>query len=383
MEGLVSPDADGPRLLYGEIEEDLRASVRALLTDRCPWQAVLARVETAEVTDTALWRALAAIGAAGLPIADADGGSGASFREASVVAEELGRAVAPVPFLGSAVLATAALLALPDSGGGRPSAGTLAGLAAGERTATLLVPLATPPDAPFPASVRAADGRLTGTVRGAADADVADLLVVPATGPDGAGLYLVAAADSERTPLVGLDLTRPLADIRLSAAPARALATGAPAEQAVRSALVTGAALLAAEQLGVAEWALETTIGHLRIRTQFARPLGSFQALKHRLADLWVAISQARAVVRNAAGAVAAGGPDAPLAAALAQAFVPGVAVRAAEEAVQMHGGIGFTWEHPAHLYLKRAKSAALALGTADRHRAAIARMVDLPGADG
>jgi len=159
------------------------------------------------------------------------------------------------------------------------------------------------------------------------------------------------------------------------------VASGRRAADALESALVAGAALLAAEQLGAAEWALDTTVAHLKERVQFGRPLGSFQALKHRLADLWVSLSQARAVVRNAAGALADGSPDAPLAAALAQAFVSEVAVRAAEEAVQLHGGTGFTWEYPVHLYLKRAKSSAIALGTADRHRARIAELVDLPPA--
>ncbi|GAA3754097.1 hypothetical protein HDA32_004375 [Spinactinospora alkalitolerans] len=367
-------------LLYTEVEEDLRASVRSLLADKCAWDAVLARVENeaGDVADKALWRDLAEMGVTGLPVPEERGGAGVTLRETAVVAEELGRAAAPVPFLGSAVLATAALLALGDDA--EAAAGeTLAALASGERDAALVVPLATEPDAAFPEAVRADGGALTGEVRGVVDALTADVLVVPATGPDGPGLYLVEAGDAVRTPVVSLDLTRPLAAVELRSAPARALAVGKKAETAVQSALVTGAALLSAEQLGVAEWALDTTVAYLKTRTQFGRPVGSFQALKHRLADLWVAISQARAVVRNAADAVATDSPEAPLAAALAQAFVSGVAVKAAEEAVQLHGGIGFTWEHPAHLYLKRAKSAAIALGTADRHRLTIARLVELP----
>ncbi len=146
--------------------------------------------------------------------------------------------------------------------------------------------------------------------------------------------------------------------------------------------LTVGAAILASEQLGVAQWCLDTTVDYLKTRHQFGRPVGSFQGLKHRLAELWVAVTQARAVARNAAGCVAEGDPDAPIAVAVAQAHCSGVAVRAAEECVQMHGGIGFTWEHPAHLYLKRAKSDAIALGTPDRHRATLARLVDLPAPD-
>jgi alkylation response protein AidB-like acyl-CoA dehydrogenase len=139
------------------------------------------------------------------------------------------------------------------------------------------------------------------------------------------------------------------------------------------------AALLASEQLGVAEWCLDSTVEYVKIRHQFGRPVGSFQAVKHRLADVWVEVTQARAVARYAADRAASADPDLPVAASLAQAYVGSVAVRAAEEAVQLHGGIGFTWEHPAHLFLKRAKSSAVAFGTADRHRQELATLVNLP----
>jgi alkylation response protein AidB-like acyl-CoA dehydrogenase len=230
----------------------------------------------------------------------------------------------------------------------------------------------------------AGDGRLTGVVTSVADAATADVLVVPAAGDDGPGLYLVASLDgtgARAEPFLTLDLTRGLANVTLDGAPARALVAGEPAAAALSRALVTGAAVLASEQLGVAERCLELTVEHLRTRYQFGRPLGSFQGLKHRLADLWVAVAQARATARYAADRVAAGDDDAPVAAAVAQAHGSPVAVRAAEECVQMHGGLGFTWEHPAHLFLKRARSDALALGTADRHRTHLAQLVDLPPA--
>ncbi|CAM4382844.1 acyl-CoA dehydrogenase family protein [Nocardiopsis rhodophaea] len=365
-------------LLYSEVEEELRDSVSGLLADKCPASGVLARVESDAPTDTALWQELCRLGVAGLPIPEAQGGAGASWREAAVVAEELGRAAAPVPFLGSAVLSTAALLSLGDS----PSvAATLGRMASGESIVALAVPLATVPGGAFPGAVREENGELTGTVTKVADVTAADTLLVPALARSGPGLYLVEATDTVRTPLVGLDLTRPLVDVGLDRAAARCVATGPVAERALRTALVTGAAVLASEQLGVAQWALDTTVDYVKTRTQFGRAVGSFQAVKHRLADVWVAVSQARAVARNAASAVAHA-PDsseAELGAALAQAFVSRVAVTAAEEAVQLHGGIGFTWEHPAHLYLKRAKSDAIALGTADRHRMAVAGLVDLP----
>jgi alkylation response protein AidB-like acyl-CoA dehydrogenase len=364
-----------PDLLYSEIEDDLRASVRALLADRAPWSAVLARCETDQPYDAALWRTLAAdLGCAGLAIPEQQGGAGASWREAAVVAEEIGRAVAPVPFLTSAVIATAALLAV----GGDPAA---ADLAAGQSTAALVVPLSTAPDRRYPGAVRAdGTGRLRGAVTSVADAGFADLLLVPAVGDDGPLLFAVEAAAPgvRREPVAALDLTRPLYDVSLADAPARLLAVGAAAEAALAGALTAGAAMLASEQLGIAQAALDLTVSYLKTRYQFGRLIGSYQALKHRAAQMWASVAQARAVARYAAVCLADEDPDAPVAVALAQAYCSGVAVRAAEECVQLHGGIGFTWEHPAHLYLKRAKSSSIALGTVAHHRAALGPLVGL-----
>ena len=373
----------GLDLLYTEVEEDLRAAVRAVLADRCPPQALLARCEGPEPYDTGLWRLLAReVGVAALPVPEGLGGAGASLRESAVVLEELGRACAPTPFLGSAVLATAVLLAAvaPADPAAPLAPAVLAALAAGERTATLAVPLSTAPDAPFPRGVRAtAAGELTGTVTSVADALTADLLIVPADGPDGPGLYTVEAGAVTVTRRGSLDLTRPLADLALAAAPGRLLAGPDQAEAVLRHALLTGAGLLASEQLGLAEWCLSSTVAYLKERRQFGRVVGSFQALKHRLADLWLDIAGARAAARAAADALASGSADAPVLVAVAASHCSEGAVRAAEEAVQLHGGIGMTWEAPVHLYLKRAKAGQLALGTPGRHRAALATLADLP----
>ncbi len=212
-----------------------------------------------------------------------------------------------------------------------------------------------------------------------ADALTADLLIVPADGPDGPGLYTVEAAAVTVTRRGSLDLTRPLADLALAAAPGRLLAGPDQAEAVLRHALLTGAGLLASEQLGLAEWCLSSTVAYLKERRQFGRVVGSFQALKHRLADLWLDIAGARAAARAAADALASGSADAPVLVAVAASHCSEVAVRAAEEAVQLHGGIGMTWEAPVHLYLKRAKAGQLALGTPGRHRAALATLADLP----
>ncbi|MBE1489837.1 acyl-CoA dehydrogenase family protein [Plantactinospora soyae] len=358
-------------LRYDDTEEALRANLRAMLATHSPWTAVLARVAgTEEPYDRDLWdRLTGELGLGALAVPAELGGAGAGFREVAVVLEELGRAVAPVPYLGS-VLATRALLSCDDPD-------LLGQLATENRGIALAVPFSAAPGVPVhPVAVW--DGSaLYGTVTTVADALAADLLLVPAT--DGLYVAQARAPGVAVAPVVSLDATRPLCDIVFAHAPARRIAGPDATARALTDALTAGAALLASEQVGVAQWCLDTTVGYLRERRQFGRPVGSFQALKHRLADVWVEITEARAVARYAADCLATGDPDTELAAALAQAHCAAVAVHAAQECVQLHGGIGFTWEHPAHLYLKRAKSAALAFGSADRHRSTVARLVDLP----
>jgi alkylation response protein AidB-like acyl-CoA dehydrogenase len=373
-----TPSATQRDLLYSGEEEDLRASVRKLLSDRSGPAAVLARCESAEPYDLGLWQTIAVeLGLAGLLVPESQGGAGASTRELAVVAEELGRSVAPVPFLGSAVLATSALMACPE-----PDP-LLAALAAGDRIATLGVPLSTAPDAAFPEGVRAEGGMLHGRVTSVVDLDVADAVLLPAHDGDGPAIYAVELpADSARVePVIPLDLTRRIADLVLEGAPARRVAAAGDAVSALRTALITGAGLLASEQLGLADWCLDTAVEFSKVRFQFGRPVGSFQALKHRMADVWAEVASARAVARAAADALASGAEDAALLVAVAGAHCSDVAVHAAEECLQVHGGIGMTWEHPVHLYLARAKTSQIALGTPDRHRTALADLVDLPGA--
>ncbi|MFD5373128.1 acyl-CoA dehydrogenase family protein [Streptomyces griseoincarnatus] len=352
-------------LLYSEEEEALRAAVRDLLTDHCDTTSVLSRAESDAPHDLAAWKALAdGMGLAGLLVPEARGGQGATHREAAVVLEELGRAVAPVPYLTSAVVATEALLNCADG------EGTLADLASGRVIGALAVGLHTAPGAAY-ATVRADGGALHGELTGIADAAVADVLLVPA---DDGGLYAVTADEVTVTPQTSLDLTRPLARVTFDAARGRRVGD---AEPAVRRALRAGAGLLASEQLGVAEWALTETVRYLKDRKQFNRPVGGFQALKHRLAQLWLEVVNLRAAARAAAAALATG-EDTDVSVTVAQAYAAPVAVRAAEEALQLHAGIGMTWEHPVHLRLKRAKADSIAYGTAGAHREALAELVDL-----
>lgn len=351
-------------LLYSEEEEALRAAVRDLLADHCDAPGVIARTESDAPHDLAAWKALAdGMGLAGLLVPEAQGGQGATHREVAVVLEELGRAVAPVPYLTSAVVATEALLACGTEG-------LLAELASGRRIGALAVALNIAAGGAYKV-VRHEGGSLHGELTGIADAAVADVLLVPA---DDGGLYAVDADAATVTAQVSLDLTRPLATVTLNGAPGRLLGD---AEPAVRRALRAGAGLLASEQLGVAEWTLTETVRYLKERKQFNRPVGGFQALKHRLAQLWLEVVSLRAAARNAADALASG-EDVEVAVAVAQAYAAAVAVHAAEEAVQLHAGIGMTWEHPAHLYLKRAKADSIAYGTAGVHREALAELVDL-----
>ncbi|WP_404191137.1 acyl-CoA dehydrogenase family protein [Streptomyces tauricus] len=354
-----------PDLLYSEEEEALRAAVRDLLADHCDPADVIARTESGAPQDREVWKALAeGMGLAGLLVPEALGGQGATHREAAVVLEELGRAVAPVPYLTSAVVATEALLACDADD-------LLAELASGRRIGALAVALNIAPGGAH-RTVRVEGGALHGELTGIADAAAADVLLVPAE--DG-GLYAVDADAVTVAAQVSLDLTRPVAKVVLDGADARRIGDAAPA---VRRALRAGAGLLASEQLGLAEWSLTETVRYLKERKQFNRPVGGFQALKHRLAQLWLETVHTRAAARNAADALAGGSADADVAVALAQAYAAPVAVHAAEEALQLHAGIGMTWEHPVHLYLKRAKADSIAYGTAGSHREALAGLVDL-----
>ena len=363
-------------LLYTDVEDDLRSSVRDLVAARSESATVAAVYDGDRSVVDPLWRAIAGdLGLAGLLIPEERGGAGASAREAAVVLEELGRSVAPVPFLTSSVVATTVLLAAEPGGAADE---LLAGLAAGERTAALVLPLSTGPGEETP-GFSADDGRISGSARSVAGVIEADVLLVPVSTAGGTAVYAVPASDARIEPVVSLDMTRQLADVTLEGVAGQELLGGAQGGDAVANALEVGAALLASEQYGVAQWCLTTTIAYLKDRRQFGRVVGGYQALKHRLADLYAAVESAGAAARYAAAATAEGDPDTVVATAVAQSFCSDVAVKAAEEAVQLHGGIGMTWEHPAHLYLKRAKADQIALGTPAAHRARLAELVDLP----
>lgn len=356
-------------------QEALRAALRDLLADHATSTQVRAAMAKDPGHDPALWRRLGDLGALGLVVPEEYGGSGAGHVERSVVAEELGRVVAPSPFLGSAVLAVDTLLALGSG------ADLLPALASGELVGTVAV--AAPGHGlldPGPARALAhAEGwTLDGAFSPVVDGVAADVLLVYALADDGPAFFRVDAdaAGLTRTALRTLDPTRRLAHVTLDATPALRL----DGDAAAALALVTdlAAVALAAEQLGGLRRALERTVEYAEVRVQFGRPIGSYQAVKHGCADMAVALELGESAVRYAAWAADHDRAALPLAAATAHAYLGPAAFTGAQSMVQFHGGIGYTWEHDAHLYYKRAKSDQLLLGPPAAWRARLATLLDL-----
>lgn len=274
-----------------------------------------------------------------------------------------------MPFLESSVIATTVLLA--------GNSDLVTDLAVGRRTAALLVPFTATSATALP-SIRRGGGRLSGRVVAVVGALDADIFLAPVAAPGGLEIYAVGPDGVQIEPVSSLDMTRPIADVTLADAESQLVVTAAAGRAALDKALLLGAAMLAADSAGICAWSLEATVGYLKERRQFGRIVGGFQAVKHRLADLYVDVESAGAAARYAAGIWAANDAGIPIATAVAASFCSDVAVHAAEEAVQLHGGIGMTWEHAAHLYLKRAKSNQIGLGRPDHHRDVISRAIDL-----
>lgn len=333
--------------------DDLAGAVRSVIDRRWSPAALRAAIDSPSGFDGDLWSVLCEqVGVAALAVPEAHDGLGAGVRALQVVAEELGRHLIPSPFLGSAVLATT-LLADTDE------AELLAGLASGARIAA--VAFAGEDFAARP--VTATDGVLTGTARFVLDGDLADDLLVIA----GAELYLVDGAAASRKHTPSMDPTRRFADVVLDGASARLVRDDAVA--ALERALDVACAVLAAEQAGAAAQALAITVEYAGSRVQFGRPIGSFQALKHRMADLFVLVESARSAAL-AAGEALDRGDDAALAVATAKAYCSESFSTVAAEMIQLHGGIGITWEHDAHLYFKRAHSSSQLFGDPAHHLA-------------
>jgi alkylation response protein AidB-like acyl-CoA dehydrogenase len=350
-------------ILTGE-EESLRDSVRRFVADRTPLTAVRELIAAGEPYDTGVWKQLSAqLGVAGLAIPEEYGGAGAGHAAMAVALQELGAGLVPSPLLASAVLAAGALLALDDMAAREA---LLPGIASGEAVATLA--LTGPGARAAGAGVRAAGGaggaaRLSGEVAPVLNGAQASALLIPASGPDGLAVYLVdgGASGLTRVPLTTADPTRALARVTLADTPARALAGNAA------SALSTAADLanlaLAAEQCGAMAACLAMTTEYAKLRVAFGQPIGAFQGVKHRLADMETAWELGHAALRSAARSADESPADFPRDAAAARVLVSGPYFTAAADTIELHGGIGFTWEHDAHLYYKNALSGKVLLG--------------------
>jgi alkylation response protein AidB-like acyl-CoA dehydrogenase len=354
----------------------LRDEARRFLEREAPVAYARAMLEDERGWRDDVWSKVAGLGWTGLSFPEDSGGLGEGFIALSILLAEMGRVVHPGPFLSSVVLAGAAIL---EAGTEAQRKELLPPLAAGELVATLAfdesparwdeagVALEARPDG---------EGfRLSGEKRFVTDGAAAERLVVAARGTDGVGLYLSAAGPGVvATPIVSMDGTRKVADVRFDDAPAERLGDGG--WDVVQRVLDRAAVALAAEMLGGAERVLELSVDYAKERVQFDRPIGSFQAVKHRAADMLLDVESLRSAVYYAAWAVERDHPDASLAASMAKAFASDAYRRVASSGIQIHGGIGFTWEHDLHLYFKRARASEAAFGDATWHRERMAGLL-------
>jgi alkylation response protein AidB-like acyl-CoA dehydrogenase len=362
-------------------QDELRASVRRFLTDRAPLTRVRELMESEDGTDRGVWeQAGTQLGLQGLAVPEAYGGSGFSFAEQAIVLEEFGAALYGGPYLASAVLAATALLASPDEGARRD---LLPGIASGEVIATLAFTEDgswDPAAISMPATKNGAEWTLDGHKSFVLDGHSARLLLVVASTTAGLSLFAVdgTAAGLTTTALPALDQTRKLARLEFSDVTGRLIGSPGDAVAVLDRTLDVAAIALAAEQLGGAQRTLDMAVEYAKMRHQFGRPIGSFQAIKHRCADLLLEVESLRSAVSYAAAAVADGSAEVPVIAPLLKAYASETFFHVAAENIQIHGGIGFTWEHDAHLYFKRAKSSELFLGDGDYHRERLATRLGL-----
>ncbi|HVV10502.1 acyl-CoA dehydrogenase family protein [Amycolatopsis sp.] len=365
---------------FTEEQEDLRRLVRRFCTEQSPSKEIRRVLESGQGWDRGLWSRLAAqLGLQGVAIPAEYGGAGGGPVELGIVLEELGRALLVSPYLSSVALAGQALTSSADEAA---KARWLPGIADGSLIATLAVAEET--GSWDPAAVRTtAEPAGTGwTLRGTkmfvTDGTTAGLVLVVARAADGPGLFAVesGAGGMRTTKLDAVDLTRELARVDLDAAPATRIGTAADSAAHLETLRDLVLVAIAAEQIGGAARCLEMAVDYAKIRVQFERPIGSFQAIKHKCADLLVEVESGRSASYYALGV--APGPEAAIASALAKTYCSGAYTHAAKENIQIHGGIGFTWEHDAHLYLKRAKSDEILFGSPAHHRSRLATLAGI-----
>ncbi len=372
---------------FSEEQDELRRTVRGFLEAKSPSTEVRRLMETTEGYDPAVWGQMGAeMGLQGLAIPEEFGGQGFSFVELCIVLEEMGRVLLCAPFFSTVVLAANAIL---NAGGDTEKKALLPGIASGDVKATLAF---TEPNGKWDASgitmeasQKGNDWTLTGEKMFVIDGHVADLIVVAArvagtTGTDGIAFFTVDAdaPGLTRTALATMDQTRKQAKLEFSGVPATPLGEPGEGWAALSKTLDQAAVALANEGVGGAQFVLDMSVEYAKVRVQFGRPIGSFQAIKHKCADMLLEVESGKSAAYYAAWAAAEDNDELPVVAALSKAYVSDAYFHCAAENIQIHGGIGFTWEHDAHLYFKRAKSSEIFLGDATYHRELLAQRIGI-----
>ena len=370
--------------VFTEEQDLLRETARRFLDDKIPTATVRELMESHAGYNAAHWSEVAQMGWQAMAIPEEYGGAGFTFVESMVLLEEMGRSLAPLPFLSTVILSANVLLEL---GTEEQKLAHLPGIAAGESVWAFAV---TEPNGSWDSSGVEAIARrtdsgwiLSGTKAYVVDGHVADHLLVAARTEDGVGVFIVdASSDGLATSKVdSMDQTRTLATVELSEVGVGddALVGGSTdAWSVIETVLDIGAVALAAEQVGGAQTCLEMSVEYAKVRMQFGRPIGSFQAIKHKCADMLVQVESARSAAYFAGHATAARDEEFALAGPLAKSYCSEAYFFCASETIQIHGGIGFTWEHDAHLYFKRAKSSELMFGDPTYQRSRLADRLGL-----
>jgi alkylation response protein AidB-like acyl-CoA dehydrogenase len=373
-------------MTFNEEQDELRKSVRRFLEQKSSSADVRRLMETDEGYDAAVWQQMAEqLGLQGLALPEEHGGSGYGFLEQIVVLEEMGRALLCAPYFSSVVLAGNALV---ESGDEAAQKDLLPGIAEGSTIATLAW-VENPSDWGIDGlqmtAKRAGDGYvLDGKKTLVLDGHTASLILVVAQADGGPSLFAVdpSANGVTRRKLDSLDMTRKVASLELSGVAARLIGSEGDAARIIEKTLRLAVVALAAEQVGAAQRCLEMSVDYAKLRVQFGRPIGSFQAIKHKCADMLLEVESARSAAYYAAWAAAEGSDELPVVASLAKAYCSDAFASAATESIQIHGGIGFTWEHDAHLFYRRAKSTEQFLGSPAEHRDQLAtRLLAAEGA--
>jgi alkylation response protein AidB-like acyl-CoA dehydrogenase len=365
-------------LEFSEEEAELRENVRGVLAGICP-PSVVRSVYEDQADTGAIWSKMVELYWPAIAVDEAQGGLGMGFLEVAIVAEQLGRFTVPSPFLATVTQFAPAVAEL----GGDP--GLLARVAAGELTGTLALAEGGRWDvAAVRATATPTDGGwvLAGTKEAVLDGATADEVVVIARGGDGLGAFLVDRARLQPRPRQVLDPTLPMADLPLDGIEVgadRVLAPpGAGVESRLARAVEAATVALATATVGTCRAIFEATVEYAKVREQYGRPIGSFQALKHRLADAYLAVERASSLCWFAALTITEDDPRRAEAAHLAKAAVSECQRLVVGEGLQLHGGIGYTWEHDLHFLLKRAKAGDVLFGGGTTHRAALAAMLGL-----